>query len=96
MIQTGTISRQISPKDGLWPNESDLIVVKDVQSAQAALEAVIESFNPQKFGDLLAGIDKSTFYPVVPNPKTEDYKGKKFYEVKKLARLCYICANMIS
>lgn len=59
------------------------MVVEDVQSALKALEAVADGFNPGKFVKILGSINKEAFFPVLPNPQTDKYKGKKFYEVSK-------------
>lgn len=57
--------------------------MKDVQSVQKALGTVAEGFNPGKFVEILGSINKEAFIPVVPNPQTDNYKGKKFYKVSE-------------
>jgi hypothetical protein len=87
---------QFSPEDGVWPeNKGGLLVVKDVQSAAKALGAIAEGFNPGQFAKALASIDKAAFLPVVPNPSTSSYEGKKFYEVSEAMFLFFVTDNVL-
>jgi hypothetical protein len=48
-IKPDTSSKQFSPDDGIWPKEKPgLFIIKDIKSAEEALNIVMKGFNPEE------------------------------------------------